>query len=118
MSRVHTCRRPDSRAPSAGGVPAQPEPDRQRVLQICGDLMGAADHSLRTPLTSIVGYTEMLLDGDAGALTGAQAHMLESINTNCTRMVHLVQEMLDDVVRDLSLAAATSGEAAQPRAVR
>ena len=88
------------------------------VEQICKDLMGAADHSLRTPLTAIVGYTEILLDGNAGALTGAQEHMVESINTNCTRMVHLTQEVLDDVQRGLSFAAEADRERPQLRVVR
>lgn len=97
--------RRDRHRGSAGPVPAlgrrlhagDLERRRDELHHLCHELLGAADHSLRTPLTSIVGYTEVLLDGDVGRLTPEQERMLQLIDTNCGRMLDLVHEMLGDV---------------------
>jgi signal transduction histidine kinase len=51
-------------------------------------------HELRTPLTSIVGYLEILREGEGGELTEDQAHFLEVMDRNATRLQKLVDDIL------------------------
>jgi signal transduction histidine kinase len=52
------------------------------------------DHELRTPLTAVVGYTEMLLSGDAGELNRDQERMLASVEASGARLVELVEAVV------------------------
>jgi signal transduction histidine kinase len=54
-----------------------------------------ASHQLRTPLTSIKGYLSMVLEGDAGKLTGPQRKMLEQSYASSQRMVYLISDLLN-----------------------
>jgi signal transduction histidine kinase len=49
---------------------------------------------LRTPLTSMVGYLELLLGGEAGELNEDQRHFLEIVSRNCDRLNRLVDDVL------------------------
>ncbi len=49
---------------------------------------------LRTPLTSIAGYVEMLRDLDVGPLSPAQDQMLETVDRNAARLRHLIEDVL------------------------
>ncbi len=59
-----------------------------------GDFVSAVSHELRTPLTSIVGYTELLADDQIGNLTQAQLQLVERIDRNGERLLHLVEDLL------------------------
>ncbi|MBH0177974.1 MAG: HAMP domain-containing histidine kinase [Nitrospira sp.] len=52
-------------------------------------------HELRTPMTSIKGYVENLLDGLAGALTEKQSRSLERVKHNIDRLTRMINELLD-----------------------
>jgi signal transduction histidine kinase len=54
-----------------------------------------AAHELRTPLASITGYLEVLLDGDAGSLTSRQADYLRIIESSARRLLHITHQLLD-----------------------
>nr|WP_246308592.1 ATP-binding protein [Kineosphaera limosa] len=56
--------------------------------------MSTVSHELRTPLTSISGYLEMLGDGDAGELSGAQRRMLDVVGRNTMRLRGLIEDLL------------------------
>ncbi|GAA1029006.1 hypothetical protein GCM10009557_16000 [Virgisporangium ochraceum] len=58
------------------------------------DLIATVSHELRTPLTSIRGYTEMLLEEEAGELGSIQRRMLDVIDTNGARLLSLVEDLL------------------------
>ena len=57
--------------------------------------VSVAAHELRSPLTSILGYLEMLLDGDYGALAPQQVETLEIMRSSGRRLVMLTNDLLD-----------------------
>ncbi len=52
-------------------------------------------HELRTPMTSIKGYTDMLSQGMVGTLTDPQLNFLGTIRNNIERMATLVSDLAD-----------------------
>lgn len=56
--------------------------------------LASASHDLRTPLTSVIGYVEMVQDGEAGPVTDKQAQMLATISRNVHRLGNLIEDML------------------------
>jgi signal transduction histidine kinase len=59
------------------------------------EFVSVVAHELRTPMTSIKGYTEMLLSGTMGELTEKQKHFLEVVHANAGRLGKLVSDLLD-----------------------
>ncbi|NQU77890.1 PAS domain-containing protein [Candidatus Falkowbacteria bacterium] len=59
------------------------------------EFVSLASHQLRTPLTSINWYAEMLLSGDAGKLSDEQKQFLDEIYEGNKRMVDLVNALLN-----------------------
>jgi signal transduction histidine kinase len=69
--------------------------DRLRELdRIKDDFVAMVSHDLRTPLTSIVGNTELLLDGAAGEVGPMQRRLLEAVDRNAHRLESLVDDLL------------------------
>lgn len=52
-------------------------------------------HELRTPITTIQGYTEMLLSGSLGTLTPSQESALRVMTRNIQRLLNMVNEMIE-----------------------
>ena len=59
------------------------------------EFVSLASHQLRTPLTTISWYTEMILRGDVGVIVPSQKKYLEEIYQGNKRMVELVNTLLD-----------------------
>ncbi len=59
------------------------------------DFISMASHQLRTPLTSVKGYTSMVLEGDAGKLTASQKKLLSQSFFSAQRMVYLIADLLN-----------------------
>jgi PAS domain S-box-containing protein len=59
------------------------------------EFVSLVSHELRTPLTSIKGFTEMVLDGDAGEINEEVEEYLGIVYSNAERLVALVNDLLD-----------------------
>ena len=59
------------------------------------EFVSLVSHELRTPLTSIKGYTELVLDGDAGEIDEEVEEYLSIVYKNAERLVALVNDLLD-----------------------
>lgn len=69
--------------------------DRLRELDAAKDgFIATVHHELRTPLSSILGYVELLQDGDGGELPASAHRMLKVIERNGQRLSSLVENVL------------------------
>jgi signal transduction histidine kinase len=59
------------------------------------EFLGMASHQLRTPLTTINWYVEMLRSGDAGKLNAEQRRYLQEVDTGVRHMVKLINGLLE-----------------------
>jgi signal transduction histidine kinase len=66
------------------------EHDRRR-----SKFVSVASHELRTPMTSIKGFVENMLDGLTGQLSDRQEHYLERIKHNVDRLTRIINQLLD-----------------------
>ena len=92
------------------------------------EFVGMISHDLRTPLTSISGYVELLRDGEAGPLNPEQGGFLEVVARNANRLLRLVDDLLfaarlqsgrldvQHLEVDLAALAEHAVEGASPRA--
>jgi two-component system phosphate regulon sensor histidine kinase PhoR len=67
--------------------------ETRRLEQVRRDFVANASHELKTPLTSIRGYAETLLEGDPPEKLKLQ--FLGSIRDNTLRLQRLVEDLLD-----------------------
>lgn len=59
------------------------------------DFIAQVTHELRAPLTTIMGYTDLMLHGIAGDFTGEQTELLQIVFKNSQQMNLLVQDLGD-----------------------
>jgi signal transduction histidine kinase len=59
------------------------------------EFISIAAHELRTPMTSIVGYLDLMVEGKFGKLSPALDKPVNSLRRNANRLKRLVDEMLD-----------------------
>ena len=69
---------------------------KQKELEkVRDDLMKMIVHDLKSPLTSIIGAMEMLIDGDFGTLTTAQRSALGDAETRAEDLLALIEDLLE-----------------------
>jgi len=104
--------------------------DEKVIRQILDDGLANLAHELRTPLSLIQGYTELLLDDDVGPVAPKQRELLQLIYDRAKRIGDLVhtltalqmiprgslslapmspREWLEETIRDFQLAAGQVG---------
>jgi signal transduction histidine kinase len=66
----------------------------QSLDQAKTSFLASSSHDLRTPLTSILGYVEILADAEAGPVAPEQAKMLDAVARNVRRLQTLIEDML------------------------
>jgi two-component system, NarL family, sensor histidine kinase BarA len=80
--------------------------DKNRKLQVAYDKLKEADrlkssflatvsHELKTPLTSILGYSEMLAEGLAGPMPQEQLDYVRTIHDKGTHLLNMITGLLD-----------------------
>lgn len=67
----------------------------QKLDEAKNDFISMASHQLRTPLTSIKGYLDMILQGDLGDISPTQRAVLEEAFSSSERMVRLISDFLN-----------------------
>jgi signal transduction histidine kinase len=103
--RAELARLPDSPDSPGwpGGISAMLYLDKGTTLQT--DMLTSLIHELRTPMTSINGYTDLLVGEAVGILGETQRQFLLRVKANIERMGGL----LDDLVKVVSLDAGEEG---------
>jgi signal transduction histidine kinase len=77
------------------------ELEREHLLQQAREaseakshFIGVISHEFRTPLTAIIGYTDLLSTGVSGKLAPAQARQLDRIRASAWHLTQMVDEIL------------------------
>jgi signal transduction histidine kinase len=69
---------------------------KQKELEkVRDDLMKMIVHDLKSPLTSVIGAMEMLIDGDFGPLTGDQRKALGETEKRAQDLLGLIEDLLE-----------------------
>jgi signal transduction histidine kinase len=63
--------------------------------QAKSEFVSMVSHELKTPMTSMRGYTDLMLSGMTGDLTAQQRSFLETIAANIRRMSQQIQDLTD-----------------------
>ena len=67
----------------------------KRMNAMKGEFISIAAHELRTPMTSIVGYLDLMSEGRFGKLPKRLDRPVAALRRNAQRLSRLVEEMLD-----------------------
>lgn len=59
------------------------------------EFIGTMSHELRSPLNVVIGYVDLLLDGEMGGLAPEQRDALERVRQHAFQLLELIQETLD-----------------------
>jgi signal transduction histidine kinase len=59
------------------------------------EFIGTMSHELRSPLNVVIGYVDLLLDEDMGAISAEQREALERVRQHALQLLDLIQEALD-----------------------
>lgn len=82
---------------ATGGVGARPGRALIEALSPLdahtASLLSALSHQLRTPLTSVLGYLELMADGSLGPVTGEQLRVLRTVSEGMARLASFIDEL-------------------------
>ncbi|MFH1508900.1 MAG: ATP-binding protein [bacterium] len=66
-----------------------------QINSMKSEFISIASHQLRTPLSSLKWFMELLLNGRAGKLNSEQEEMIQQMDKNNERMIELVENLLN-----------------------
>lgn len=69
--------------------------ERQQIEQMKDEFVSTVSHELRTPLTSIAGSLGLVAGGAAGEISAQAARLIGIAQSNCQRLVRLINDVLD-----------------------
>lgn len=81
--------------PASGNKPNDSSPDMDTFLKNQAEFISHAVHELRTPMTSIRGYADMLNSPAMGTLSDMQKQFLDTVRSNAKRMEGLLTDVSD-----------------------
>lgn len=67
----------------------------QEASEAKSQFLRSMSHELRTPLNSIIGFSTLLIGGQAGPVTDEQHRQLEMINGSGRRLLAIISDILD-----------------------
>jgi signal transduction histidine kinase len=67
----------------------------RQLDELKSEFVSVAAHELRTPLSSILGYVEILLDESFGPLSHSQRDYLEIVQRSASRLADITKNLLD-----------------------
>ncbi|PZD97767.1 hypothetical protein DNH61_00445 [Paenibacillus sambharensis] len=67
--------------------------EEEHLQTLKNEMVGVVTHELKTPLTGIIGFTEMMLDAPLGE--DRQRYYLETIHKEATKLNRLIHDYLD-----------------------
>jgi signal transduction histidine kinase len=73
---------------------------RDEQAEARDEFLASLAQELRTPMTSIVGYAELMLDDSIGKLEGLQRKFLERIQANVERMSGMLNDLIGVIAID------------------
>ncbi len=69
--------------------------DQKKHIQEQNDLLQMAVHDLRSPLSAMVCYSELLMDGVLDSIKGTKVDPINIIHQNCEFLIDMVDDLLD-----------------------
>jgi signal transduction histidine kinase len=73
---------------------SQKRVELEKANKVKGEFLGFVSHELKTPVSTVMGYTEMLEEGVFGEITPEQRKILEKIKTYCRDLVSMIDSLL------------------------
>ncbi len=73
----------------------------RRIDQLKNEFASMVTHELKTPLTPIRGYCEMLKDSGLGELNSEQLECIDTIDSNASNLERLIGDILDSQKLDM-----------------
>lgn len=67
----------------------------QEASRLKSEFLANMSHELRTPLNAIIGFSELIYDGTAGAVSEDQREFLEDILVSSKHLLKLINDILD-----------------------
>ena len=67
----------------------------QRATQLKSEFLANMSHELRTPLNAIIGFSDLILSGEAGAIAPEPREFLEAVLRNGRHLLSLINSILD-----------------------
>ena len=74
---------------------ARANEDLERAVRAKDEFLAGVGHELRTPLSAVLGLTEILLEDEVTPLTPPQQSAIETIRASGTHLLSLINDLLD-----------------------